>query len=69
MAFGLQVSRALAKQLKLPIHTEWVLTSQKYIDSIKKSIDDASAAKKECTSKLITDKPFSYEWMQETPMQ
>ncbi|KAL5467616.1 hypothetical protein EMCRGX_G031875 [Ephydatia muelleri] len=47
MAFGLQVSRALAKQLKLPIHTEWVLTSQKHIDSIKKSIDDTSTAKKE----------------------
>ena len=67
MAFGLQVSRALGKQLNLPIHTEWVLTSQMYIASIRKSINDTSTAKRECTSKLITQKPFSYCWMQKKP--
>ena len=61
MAFGVQVTGALATQLQLPFDTEWVLTSQMYIDRIKKSIKDES------TSKLITENPFSYELMQNNP--
>lgn len=45
-AFGLQVDKALGKRLDLAVHTERVLTSQPYIDSIKKIIKQKKEKKK-----------------------
>lgn len=55
-AFGLQVDKALGKRLDLPVHTERVLTSQPYIDNIKKIIKQK---KEDITSDLILQNEFN----------
>lgn len=38
---GIPVKKAKAKELKLPVPTEWALTTQKHIDYIKRQKDEA----------------------------
>ena len=57
-AMGLQVNKDLGSTLHLPNHTEWVLTSQAYINIITDVIADTAFQGKECTTKLLVAKPF-----------
>ena len=57
-AMGLVISKELAKMLSLPIHTEWILTSQAYLDKLRQTIEETREAKKEMTCKLISENRF-----------
>lgn len=57
-AFGLQIDKKLGKKLRLPVHTEWVLTSQPHIRNIRSEIERKKAAKEEITCDLILRNRF-----------
>ena len=57
-ALGLQVCDKLGKTLGFPIHTEWVFTSQPYVDRIKEMIGEKVSLDEECTTELLLQSSF-----------
>ena len=57
--FGIPVEKNYAKSLELPVPTEWVLTTQEYIEKLKKYIKEQLEEKKSIDASIL--KPGSFK--------
>ena len=58
-AMGLVIDKDLGKALGLPVHTEWVLTTQLYLNKIRELIKDRQETEQESTCALVFENTFA----------
>ena len=58
---GMSVKKDYVKSLELPVPTEWVLTTQDYIDKLKKYIKEQRGDKGSIDARILNLVPRSFE--------
>nr|KAG5698550.1 hypothetical protein BaRGS_023253 [Batillaria attramentaria] len=59
--FGLHLKKDVANKLNLPVPTEWVLTTQGFIDKVKDRVTEMKKAKKPISTAFFKQEGYKFE--------